>query len=806
MMGPTRFFSGGGRKVDALKNAFGCALVFLFVVLAQDPCLWGAEKNVVVGILEDGDYPGHRALIRSVRNSLVILGENKYRMLFPKNKHFNGSFRKERIKAFSYILADDPEVDVILSLGPESARRLSRTVPLKTPVMATFIEFPKVFGLLDPTTGKPTNPNWTTIVSPKIFIEAVGLSKKIFDFKKISYLCSDYVCGNRPSEDGVRPDVLPGILKAIEALEASVGFKIEVVLISPDDYIGKMESLETEMVFVGGLYGFSDEEVERLFAILARDKLPSITQQGVYGVGKGALMSAVDVDYEKLGMDYAKKIVEILDGKSPEEFSVVEDWELDPVFNKKTAEQIHFDIPITLQLDALLMEGEKRYEKLSLEAAVERGIKENHEMLINALVLARTSEQTKRVLSAYLPQMSASYTFSEAEDNATTGSLALTLQQNLFDAESNAAIDLARQSFAMAEENAVLVEQLLIENIILTFLDLMRTREIVKSREEHLLNYRRLKKIVRHRFHLQTRGRIDVLLVDMEYKNARFDMINAVEEFQKAKVDLNRLLKFDVDREFFLESRYFSKESSKRERYFWDNFTKAHLRKKLHRFFTERAWENSHELKLEESRLKLAALEKKQVAAKFFPKLQFGISWSDTHYLDSQTLSSAAEEDYLADNELTWTAQLRLSVPILSGGARFYEYREANIKIQEQTAQIEKTKADLEQNVKLLQTNHLMNLNRENEILGILVASRKNLELGKISYRDGQMTIRELLELQSSAILAEISFTNTKFQIYKSLTSLLRVIGNVEMIIQGFEHPAVVTFLSELNRYLRSEP
>ena len=839
-----------------------------------------SSKSLTVGIIEDCNHAGNIPFLKLIKKEVNTLSKAAYDMHFPDSLHYKGNSDKIVIKEAITQLLENPQADIIFSMGPISSRLLAELYPLKKPVVAWGIEFPVLTGLLNPKTLKPANPNWTTSYNPSLLSSTVIMSRRVFDFKKITYICPSFYCDdlspvnfskaairnlqskgilviksttaevfaapadNQPVIDAVHqgqkfqaleiadnwvkipagwiknsavtlkryksPERLPlaihDLQSALSTIADQLGFSIEVVTVSPRDFPGKIKNLETNMVYVGQLWDFSESDEETFYQALIENKIPSVTQQGKYGIKKGALTTINDIGGTRSAEIFARKLDQIARGRPVSDIPVIDPWQIDLIFNPVTAKKINFDIPIIYQLEGRLFSDTNKLVRLNLETAVQKSLRENYEILIDQLEQKQVGILSDKSRTSYLPQITANYTLTETEDTATTGTAQITLSQNLFNAEANATMDMADHSKVLAAQNSELIKEGLIEDIIVAYLDILRLQEAMQSRTTHLRYFRKLKQTVQFRYNVRSSSRSDILRVDIEFKNGRFEMINSMEEFHRAKVTLNTILKQDMDTDVSLDPGFFSINPLIERERLLNKYRKPSHIKALQQFLIQQALNHSSQIKLAVAQLDQVGLEKQQAIGKFLPTLQMGISWSETAYIDSLTLSGDAERDYLDNNDLSWNAQIQLSIPLFNRGARIHDIKETNVKIQEMAVRVAKAKSDLGQAIKLLLHNHLMNHDRTLEIYGILESANKNLALAKISYEEGIITLKELLELQSSTIVASINATATKFQFYKSLVKLMRMVGRIDIIYLGLDHPKSKQFFKEMTTYIENSP
>ncbi|MCP4755323.1 MAG: TolC family protein, partial [Proteobacteria bacterium] len=594
-----------------------------------------------------------------------------------------------------------------------------------------------------------------------------------------------------------------GVEQIIARYGKLFGVTMEVLVLSPTDFEKRIGELETDLVFVSDLYGFTAAQTEKVFAGFAARKVPAFSAQGVFGVERGALAAFGNMDIEEAGRTCASEIYSILSGTKPSEISIYDKRDTELVLNRDVASQIGFDIPIHLELESRIVEQRNQRREFTLRQAIERGMTENREVLIDNLERQQIDLQVKKASTAFLPQITGYLTHTEIPETGSEGTIRVEIGQSLYNPEAIASIRLADHNRLLAVDNSKLAMDGLKERIIAAFLNLERIERVVESRKTELRNYRKLEKTAQLRFELRETGKSDVLMVAMEYKNAQYEMIDAMEELAMARLDFNDLLGLDTELRVTAKPIMFSFRIFKQNRDFFWKFLNARQHVALRKFLTLKTLENSLGLKLSEAQLQAARLEKDLVRSRFLPTFQMGFSWSEQQYLHSD-FSSEEEERYNQTNEGDWSAQFEVKVPIFSGGIRFKEAGEAELKVRTMAVQLEKDRSDL-----VLQTRKgfdacRMNFNRVLKLQSILADSRENLELGRLSYLEGNISIMDLLDLQSRVVNNEISLTIVQYQYYRSLVNLLRSIGKIDMAWMGLRHPQSIVFLKEMETYVRT--
>ena len=134
---------------------FGAIFVFLlcFRIVSAE-----TAESVKIGLLFDGPYWSYQKLVDSVHSELTKLLNGDSQVTFPTDAVFNGQYNSDSIAKSAQALVNK-DLDVILSIGLESAMVFANMDPLPIPVVAMSVALPTELGLIDPKTLKPNNSN-----------------------------------------------------------------------------------------------------------------------------------------------------------------------------------------------------------------------------------------------------------------------------------------------------------------------------------------------------------------------------------------------------------------------------------------------------------------------------------------------------------------------------------------------------------------------------------------------------------------------------------------------------------------------
>ena len=797
-------------------------------------------KEKRIGVLVDGDY-WFNSIIQSIQKELDILNQGQFQLIYPKESRQNGIFQINEIKSMAHDLVTNHGLDVILTLGTESAKAFADMNPLKVPVVSINVDFPIDLGLLERHTLKPTNPNWTSLYDPTIELAALTFIRKLKPFKKMTYLCPNFSCANNSGESTEMRKHVMGIADIIRLFgKKSPQLEVEVIEISNDNYLSKIKSLDTDMVFVPNLYAFTDEQCKDMYQLLTQKKILTITQEGMHGVEQGAVAAVNNFDFKRIARKTALHLYNILIGMRPHELIVTDNWKVELIFNQQTAREIGYDIPLEFLYDAIVVGKSEDRMRISMQGAVETALKQNPDLKLKIWDHKQCALTVDIVKRGYFPQLGANVSYAQLDKTRANiqpspekqSRLEVSLFQNIYNRELNKTIEIANLDESAASRLITVTKQDLILSVIMAYIDYMLAEDNVEDRRDQLRILRKHLDIVLLRHDLESAGRSDVLRMEIQYNQGRMELVEAIRDLDKARTAIIYLLNLPKETEFEITDRDEFNETNFRKRtVVFDTYYQTQSRLKLFRkFLIQKAYAHSVTLKLLETRLEQARQNRERMLAKFWPTLDFSVQWfrqfSDDHrdmrptpYVfesfhrtdDEQAIIDAyqarevnmLESVYDDANTTGWNSLIKLSLPIFSGGSRFSELRKAETEIKEAQTAIEKMKSELARSIRITYFDHYTLRNNTQIAIKDADLARENLALAETAYLNGSIATIDMLDIQSSLILSETNATLHRYRFMQSVARLLHLISHVEAFLEEMEDPQSMKLVRELEAFFQ---
>lgn len=797
VLGKKKYLGFGFNRI--FIKAIGSVFLLSFLWNSSGNC----QETIKIGVLSDGPYWSHQKLMNSVHKELTKLVNGEFTISYPKDAVLNGEYDSEKIKTFAQKLANQKDLNLILSLGTEAGMVLAQIEPLPVPVVAMSVFLPISRELVHKETYHPKNPNWTTSFDPDLVLKVSELLPKLASFKKITLLCSHLLC---------KPELK--IADMIRSTGEEAKLKSEVVIISPDDFEEKIARLDGSLVFIPPLNGFGESQMIRFYEQLAKKKILAYTNDGIYGIKLGALVSLHETDFVKQGRNYALKIFDILNGISPRDITVKDIETTKLTFNLETARKINYGIPLDFIDEARLFGKAKLKARLTFNEAIQTALDQNFDIKIQALIQNQALQQMKIVQSDYFPQVSSSLNYSRTDNTRADvqpkprgeTKLQFNLSQQLVNRELYKSIESAKYGNAVEEKNLEITNQDIIEQVSLAYMDVLLGEELVQIRREFLNIIRKNRDIAKLKFDLKETGKSDVLRLDIDLENARIELTNIQESLFGSLVRLNNLLNLPRETEYEFEFGPFSEDAYDNRQSKFKNFFRSEKDFKIMRdYFTEDTLNRSVELQSIEASIQQTEADKEVVRSRFLPTAEFNASWFQQLQEDSRSLTAAERGAFDDSFEKGWLAELRLNIPIFLGGSRFKELSQANSKIMEFASRKNNLRNDLSERARTGLYNVYKNRRNADFSIRNVISSKENLKLSEISYREGDLPVIDLLDSQTNLIQSQITSISARYQFYSSLFRLFRIQGRTDLITDFLDPVKIELLREEMNQYLNQK-
>ena len=754
-----------------------------------------------IGILIDGPYWHNTPLIDQIKNELKEVSDEDYEIFFPPALQLDGQYNIEKIKTYIDELTHNKELDAIVSIGMISSYFFSMMRPLPVPVVALDYILPAGMGMLSPKTFKPLNPNWTTSFDPAYVDQTLKIFPKLINTNSFTVFCPKVMCGFDPK-----------IPKLIESFVGNPDIQVKVKIISPENYKEAIDSVKDPLVVVEALKGFSDSDMEDLFKRLSDRKILAFTVDGMNGIKKGALVSIHDYAEKRMGRNIALKLYDILENTPTSEIPVIDYKNAELIFNRETARKIGYKIPLEFVDEAQMYGTKEEYARLSFEDSIAQALKQNLTIKTQALVKDQALLQVKIRERDYYPQVSSSLSYNRTnKDQADVSSgprgetrFDLSLAQTIYDRELWKTIKTDEAAGKVEQQTLERINQDIIEQVALAYIDILRGEEIVKVQTEYLNIIRKNQHLADLKFKLRETGKSDVLRLNIELDNARIDLMNAKKERFQVQVRLNNLLNLPRETRHSYSFTEFSTKTHLARAGKFNKFLSTADQLEIFRdFFDDQAQNHSPDLKELATELNQAQIEKEKFQSEFHPTLNLDAGYFNQVQDETKALTTSQRDSFQDKFGEGWDFQLSLNFPLFLGGSRFKKVEKSNVRILELESQINDRKNTLSENARAGLFNVFRSRRNLDFSLRNLLSSQENLKLAEVAYLEGDLPVIDLLDSQTSLILSNTNSVNTRYQFYRDIFTLFRNVGRIDLIKNFNNKIELGNFLNQVEQYFK---
>ena len=786
---PVSLHSGGGGP--PMSRRLLLLLPLLLSIVAPAAANEVATRPVVnVGIVFDGPPPGGgnvaperlQGLVELIESETIALTEREWDVRFPDELRLSGEWDAEKIGAAVDRQLADPEVGILITVGIFSTNEVCRRRELPKPViapMAVDIEAQSLpVGYDDE--GRITSgvPNLNYLATPGTILRDLRRFREIVPFSVVHVLAEALV-----------PQMIPEIPQAVMAGGQALGAEIAPPLLVVDRAEPVLARLPTdvEAIYITPLHRMSYDEFDLLVRGLNERGIPTFSLIGREEVMRGVMAGVrPETDFARLSRRIALNVQRILLGEDAGDLPVVLELQEKLVINMGTAAAIRVFPRHRTVMEAEQVGGPTGAigRSLDLSTAVREAVAANLGLRASERSVAAAEETIRRARSSLKPQLSASAqglridkdraeaSFgSQPEESLTAG---ISLSQLLYsnDALAGLAISKENQLAREADWDAERLDVAL--DAAIAFLNLLRADTIERINQENLRLTESNLELARRREQIGFSGPADVYRWESALATGRSALLAAHSVVHLRFVELNRLMNRPMEELFESEPPSLVDPGlitgfGRLNRYV-DNAASFMLFKE---FMVEDGLANAPELRSLDSAL-AAQREVVGAARRSFWAPEVAFVGEAGRELSSDGAGTASPPGIPADDRDEWSLGIRATLPLYVGGARSAEARQATEEERALRLQRDAVAEVVELEVRralyaISATYPAIELTRE-----AYLAASKNLELVTDSYARGVLSIIDLIDAQSAALVAEAEASNAEYDFLIDLMRLQR--------------------------------
>ncbi|MFA6036647.1 MAG: TolC family protein [Legionellales bacterium] len=753
----------------------GLRIGFLLIWLCASHTVF-ATKTVTIGIITDNPTQHTLIPLSLLQAEMQALMADEFTLQLPENKRIAANGTLTGVNNAIKQQLDDPEIDLIITLGLVSSQQIAKIPNLNKPVIAAMVldrelqGFPYQFGV----SGKP---NLTYLTTQKSMAGDIAVFYDLVEFKHLAILMNPFWL-----------ETLPQLKTLLTQLERQYPITITVITA-----LSQMPN-DTDAVYVAPLLSYSDEDMQALAQQLIAQGLPSFASAGQYDVTLGLLaaLGGLPEDKMRFARRLALDVQSILLGDAAETLNVIFDANPKMTINMQTARAIGFSPNWRYLLEAILLhvQGPETGKKLTLHEAMQNAVNANLSLQVNELFVEIAEENVDLARANLLPQLFATIDNQQVDSNdplkligvaqnMTTGILGA--QQSLYSDASWANFRISQ--YLEDAEDFKLYGELLntLANTGSAYLSILRAISIKDVRRANLSVTEKNLELARMRDRVGFSSRADVLRCESQLALDQQAYLESAALVLQTQAELNRILNLPQDEMFALTDDQLGQFNDLINEKTLDHYVNNPYTWKIFQDFAiEETLINAPELGEIDS-LTLAK-EREQLANKrafFVPTFDLEAGITDV------LTKSGVGSDYAAEGitDTHWQVNVSATLPLLTGGARNAKLNQTGYEVEQLVLQNKNTQDQLEKRTRdiLYQIGNSYPAIELSEQAAN--AAKENLALVTDRYEHGDVDITDLIDAQNNALSAQLDQAQARYVFLNDFISLLRSTGDLTLAL-----------------------
>jgi outer membrane protein TolC len=665
-------------------------------------------------------------------------------------------------------------VDMIIVSGSMTGVAAGRVAKLSKPVLIPYAA-PELQGL--PRDGNRSGrKNLSYIAGLLNFERNISQLREIVRFDRMTLIVGEEVVKHLDSPE-----------KPVQVASQHLGLQTSLVIASesPEATLAAIPE-DTEAVYIGPIFKWSDEEMQRLIDGINAQDLPSYAGGGVHWVERGALATMETDEDEIRRMRRAALFVQRIQmGEPAGSLPVSFDQRPVLVINMATAKAIGTWPRFEVMAEARLINDQSgtRGPLITLEIAMRDALRANLDLMATGLDIDARYEGIKVARGNWLPQAGAdgdflindpdvSTSFGQAERQFTWG---IGGSQLLYSPSAHADLRFRRDTYWSREHDYMSARLDTMLEAGEAYLDVLRAKNNESVNRDNLKLTRKNLSLAETRNAIGVAGREEVFRWQTQIADSRSAVIEASARRNQAEINLNRILNRQLEAPFRVpppeDVRAVTPGRDPRVvKYLQDAWSFKVFRE----FMAKEAILNSPEIRSIDSRIgardELLKGERRQLG---IPDIAVVGSFQHVPFVDGAGSEPLPPDVGIPGRQtFTWNVGATASLTLFDGTSNY-------ARIRRQFREIDRLQTDraviaqrLEQDVR--SALHQASFSYANISLSrdAAEASARNLELVTDLYQRGAADIIQLVDAQNQALSAALAAANA---LYDFLIDALRV-------------------------------
>lgn len=752
-----------------------------------------SDKIVKIGVVFDGPWEKNRTIWESYKDEIIALIGNEYDILFPDNSLIESDYSVNGIKKSLMQLYNDPKVDLVITMGLFSSQLVTQMGDLPKPTIAPFIVDYELQSI-PYKKGKSGIKN-LNYVSRKNFIEDnLLILKELVEFKKVALLFD-------PEFIRLLPDFENVIKNKLSKLKLQ--YQIINTKLSADELLSSIED-NVEAVYIDGLISFSPEKINKFVEGLKIKRLPSISATGIKDVEAGIMVAQSPSDFfMRRARRVAVNVQRILEGDDPEDIEVAYFEPKHITLNVETAKSVGVYPSWELITDIYLVGGEEKKSgpMLSLFSVVQEAINLNLDLKAREKSIQAGHKEIEKAWTNLLPNidvMATSLQIDKDRAKASFGTQAeqtisgsLTLSQLLYSDEAWGNITIQKELQKSRENEFTQTKYDLIQETAVAYLNILRAKAYERIQKDNLKVTQTNYETAKIRESIGSAGPGEIYRWEAEVASGQQAVISATVQHEITEQALNRILGYPINRKFSTTETDLNDKRliTSKDRLFniinnpwvYDIFSD---------YLAAEAVKASPEIKILDAAIAVQERYYATTGRAFWLPTIAAQAQYDNAFERYGEGSNPKSLGVTPPKDQSWSAAITASLPIFNGGLKFINRQQAYLELQKLITNRESLRQ------KIVQQTHYALKNSRYSGAKIRLSkkaaesARKNLEIILDAYKNGAVSIIELLDAQNAMLVTDQVAANAEFDFLIDIMNVERAIGRFDFFISDIDQEA----------------
>lgn len=722
----------------------------LIIALVIFPAVLQAQTPLGIGIVKDAATGEFEILAQEVKSEIEALTNAGDGALF---KELSANWQSEKVNENLQTFLNDPEVDIIVTLGFLSSEAAARLPAYPKPVIAATVLDPVLQNLPQKADRSTGVPNFAWIESLIRLKSDMHSFAQIFDISNLAVIIPRELYSEFP--------VLTDYLKADENT-----FNVSFVPVGKNENPAEQLPAGTDGAMVFPMVQHSAVATEAIFSSLNEKEIPSLSVNGGAYLELGSTVTFTpQFTFQQIARQVALRVLKFSEGGDWSGISTLtSDAERVAMINMESLRLTDkFPQWAVLENAVLLNVTKIPGEELTLHKAIAGALENNLQGKITDQDLLLAEKDIRIAKANILPQVEASGTAVQLSENlvesamgqkgefTVTGSVAL--KQVIYSEAAYANIALKK---LMAENTWHSNRQTTLDIVLdvsEAYVSLLFAKNNLQIKNENIKTTLQNLELARAKEKSGEGSISDVNRWTSELNLGRMDLNDAESAYKAAMYRLNELLDQPIENSIATpDSVHISEIVIGHQNLLDFYFSHPKSSEKYAGFILEEMLIHSPELQQLATAGEMIDRQKSmKIREMYLPEVAL-IGSADQAFVREGVIRNPQLPVPPPPDDITWNLGLRVSIPLFEGGRKRNEVQRATIEQDKITWQKEdllnKMETGIRSNVQFLQTSY-----REMELAeNAARAAEENFYTIQDAYAQGMVNVAQLTDAQSVMI------------------------------------------------------